>query len=96
MDDLPFGIQNFGSIQIFDQVFYLIDPGVNLTFVISHHRKTDFSPLQQVVVSHLRNGDIEFIFSPINNLLEGLPFSLKRIVTVDSDVQLTDSDYHKM
>ena len=93
--DLPSGIENFSGVKMFYEVFNSIQSRVDVTFVIAYHRKTEFSLLPQILVSYLGDGDIEFIFCPVNNLFYYLPFSLEGIITRNSDVQLTDADYHK-
>ncbi len=77
MNDLPLGIQYFDSMEFLDEVLNGVEHGVNMAFIIAYHSKTDLSPLPQVVISYLCNGDIKLVFSPINKLLNNLSFSLE-------------------
>ena len=95
MNDLPLGIEYFHSVEFLDEVSNGIEHGVNMAFVIAHHRKSYLSSLPQVVIAHLCNGDIKLVFGSINELLENLSLSFKRIVPVNTKVQLANSNNHE-
>jgi len=77
MYDLPLAIEYLDSVEFLNEVFDSVKHRVDMAFIIADHRKPDFSPLPQVVISHLCNGNIKFVFGPINKLLENLSFLLE-------------------
>jgi len=62
--------------------------------VVADRADPDLGSLPQIIVSYLRDGDIEPVSYPVGQLPKDVALSFQRMVLWNADIELTDTDNH--
>jgi hypothetical protein len=62
--------------------------------IVAHRADANLSPLPKVIISDFRNGDIESMPNPIDQLSNHVTFPLQGMIFWNAKVELANSNHH--
>jgi hypothetical protein len=87
-------VHHFHKVHLFDEIDHFVQTGIDVSAIIAHHTDTDLCPLPQVIISNLRDGNIETASYPIDQFSDHMALSLQGVIFWYPKVELTNPDDH--
>jgi hypothetical protein len=94
IDDLDLRIGHIREPGILDKIDHLIQNGINPLPVVSDRADSQHCSLPQIMVRHLRNGDVEPLLRPLQDAAEYLSLPLQGEILMEEKLQVAYPDYH--
>jgi hypothetical protein len=93
-NDLNLFLNHIRKVHLLDKVNNLIEARVDEPAIIPYGADPDLGPLPEVVIPHLRDGNIEPVPDAVDQFSENMTLFLQRMIFRNPKVELTNAYHH--